>query len=121
MMDHGVNIQLQSIPLAAVGHGYLDLARYLLIQGITPETDQSVDNQSKVPVLHIAVSDGDIRMVQLLLEYGARVDVKDDRGLATAQVAEQMQRSNIVEMLKGISCNSSGSPSGDVTCQTRLY
>lgn len=101
MMDHGVNLQHQNLLLGAVGHGYLELARYLLAHGITPDNDQSVDNESKVPVLHMAVSDGNIRMVQLLLEYGARVDVKNDRGLTTVQVAEDMQHSEIIELLKG--------------------
>lgn len=104
MMDHGVNLQHQNILLTAVGHGYLELTRYLLAHGVTPENDQSADNQSKVPVLHIAVSDGDIRMVQLLLEYGARVDIKDDQGLTTVQVAEKMQHSKIIELLKGSLC-----------------
>ncbi|BCR84642.1 ankyrin repeat domain-containing protein [Aspergillus chevalieri] len=104
MMDHGVNLQHQNILLGAVSHGYLELARYLLAHGVTPENDQSMDNQSKVPVLHIAVSNGDIRMVQLLLEYGARVDVKDDQGLTTVQVAEKMQHSKIIELLKASLC-----------------
>ena len=63
-----------------------------------------MDNQSKVPVLHIAVSNGDTRMVQLLLEYGARVDVKDDQGLTTVQVAEKMQHSKMIELLKASLC-----------------
>ena len=71
MMDHGVNLQHQNILLGAVSHGYLELTRYLLAHGVTPENDESLDNQSKVPVLQIAVSNGDSRMVQLLLEYGA--------------------------------------------------
>ena len=75
-----------------------------MAHGITPENDQSVDNQSKVPVLHIAASDVDIRMIQLLLEYGSSVDVKNDQGLTTVQVAEEMQHSKIVELLKCSLC-----------------
>ena len=67
----GVNLQHQNILLGAVSHGYLELTRYLLAHGVTPENDESLDNQSRVPVLQIAVSNGDSRMVQLLLEYGA--------------------------------------------------
>lgn len=100
MMDHGVNLQHQNLLLGAVGHGYLELVQYLLAHGITPDNDQSVDNQSKVPVLHVAVSDGKIKMVQLLLQYGAKVDVKNDWGSTTVQVAEEMQHSEIVKLLK---------------------
>ena len=101
MMDHGVNLQHQNLLLGAVGHRYLELARYLLDHGITPDNDQSMDNQSKVPVLHMAVSGGNNEMVQLLLKYGANLSVKNDQGLTTMQVAEQMQRSEVVELLKG--------------------
>ena len=48
----------------------------------------------------MAVSDGDLRMAQLLLGYGERVDVKNGQGLTTVQVAEEMQHLRMIELLK---------------------
>lgn len=54
MMDDGTNLEHWNMLLSAVGRGYLEVARHLLAVGITSENDLSVDNQSKVPVLHMA-------------------------------------------------------------------
>lgn len=56
--------------------------------------------RAKVPVLHMAPSHGDIRIVQLLLQYGARTDVEDGYGLTAVQVAEEKQHSEIMLMLR---------------------
>lgn len=54
-MDHGVNLQRRDMLLAAVRHGYLELARYMLTCGITSENDQSVDKSEALvltPYIH---------------------------------------------------------------------
>lgn len=100
MMDHGVNPRHRHLLAAAVSRGYLELAQYLLAHGITSENDRSADNRKQEPELHMAVSDGDLRMAQLLLKYGERVDVKNGQGLTTVQVAEEMQHLRMIELLE---------------------
>ena len=76
------------------------MALYLLAHGITSENYRPADNRRQEPKLHMAVSDGDLRMAQLLLGYGERVDVKNGQGLTTVQVAEEMQHLRMIELLK---------------------
>ena len=49
----------------------------------------------------MAVSDRDLRMAQLLLEYGERVDVENGQGLTTVQVAEEMRAILLEPEFKG--------------------
>ena len=43
---------------------------------------------------------GKIEPVRLLLEYGARIDIKDKDGLTPVDLAEQLQNNEILKILK---------------------
>lgn len=64
----------------ATKQGNLELARGLLIEGADPNIKCSIKEKERAP-LHIAAYLGQLKFVKLLVENGAKVDIKDDAGI----------------------------------------
>lgn len=73
LVDHGIDLKYRNILLSVVRRGYRDLVRFLLHREIISPTNgqgQGDEHVDVTPVLHLAVAKGDVKMVELLLEYG---------------------------------------------------
>lgn len=93
-------------PLAiAVYTGHFPVAEYLIACGADVN-----DTSGTEPPLCAAVRACDIRMVELLLNNGARADVKDSYGQTPASMAAYRQRADIVSLLAQAEDSASADP-----------
>ncbi|MFZ1702520.1 MAG: ankyrin repeat domain-containing protein [Pyrinomonadaceae bacterium] len=59
----------------AVGRDYLEEARDLLVKGVDPNGKD--ENYDKVTPLFLAVENGNIEMVEMLINFGAKINARD--------------------------------------------
>ncbi len=74
--------------LGAVQEGHYDAARELLTAGANPNT--IIEGPYGPSVLHCASRRGDVRMIELLLRFGAVPDVRDERNNNPLHVTENV-------------------------------
>ena len=87
-------------------YGRADVVRFLLDNGATvdeiPDNENIYDNEREQGVgtaLHAAVEAGELETAQLLLERGARTDLKDSNGLTVIELAKLRGKAECVELL----------------------
>ncbi len=63
-----------------------------------PNMSNSINNKG-IPALHLAVLSNNTNIVNLLISYGADVNVKDKYGNTAKQIAEYRGQNDIAEIL----------------------
>ncbi len=96
--------QKRHLALTLAGQfGRVEIVRLLLEAGEDPNRYNPVGGHSHTTPLHQAAAYGTEEMVRLLVEHGARVDIKDILWHGTAvDWAEHMGRTEIEEYLRGL-------------------
>ncbi|MDX5347507.1 MAG: ankyrin repeat domain-containing protein [Hymenobacteraceae bacterium] len=74
-----------------------DAAKKLLKIGADPNV---VDSKDKRTPLYYAIWKGNLEMVKVLLEHGAKLDVKDNYGVSPYKYAKRRKEKEIVSLLK---------------------
>jgi hypothetical protein len=97
--------------MTALECGQLEAVRLLLDHG----ADVNAKNRDHNTVLHRASFNGYLEIVRALLERGADVDVRNQDGQTPRQIAIQLGRHRIVELLSDF-----GDHSQDITIQVRF-
>ncbi|PPL00330.1 Ankyrin repeat-containing protein [Parapedobacter indicus] len=95
------NIQSQNgynvYPLhAAIGANFDGIAKMLIEAG----AEVNVLQTSRTSPLHLAAQNGNIDLIILLLENGARVEIKNDMGKTASDLAAEKRHVEIAEILK---------------------
>lgn len=81
----------------AAGSGSTDMTRLLLDKGANINDKENEDGQTP---LHRAATKGHANIVEILLANGADVNAKDSRGRTALDLAQQQDRTEIVELLR---------------------
>ena len=76
---------------------YLEIATMLLKAKADPNIQTTDDGTT---ALHMAVAYGNIKLVQLLLKFGADASIVDFRGLSTLAIARLYNKNDIVKVLQ---------------------
>ena len=83
--------------------GHLDVARLLLAAGVDPNHRNPDGYHAHATPLHHAALAGNLPMVQLLLDQGARFDIRDTLWKATAAGwAEHGGRDEVLAFLRAL-------------------
>ena len=108
--DYGADVNrwdddLQTALHYAANYGHVDIAKFLLEHGANvnaeDEEGDTVGNDKDEVPLHYAVKYDHIDVVKLLLERESNVNVKDRNGFTPLLLAKQLERYDIVELLRG--------------------
>jgi ankyrin repeat protein len=78
----------------AMHHRRMGVAKMLLDQGV------NADGNEKYRPLIYAVKTSDTKSIQLLLDYGAKVELTNERGETALSVADRRGRQEIVDLLR---------------------
>lgn len=108
LIKSGATVKGRSALLVAAREGREDIVNTLLDAGAevnaTPDNEDVYDNMEQMDdwgtALHAAAGSGQNNIVSLLLERGARKDVRNAKGLVPGQVAEMKGHLNCVELLR---------------------
>ncbi|XP_057787651.1 potassium channel AKT1-like isoform X2 [Salvia miltiorrhiza] len=107
LSDNGAKLSTGDIGLfscTAAEQNNLDLLKEIVRHG----GDVTWPNHEGRRALHVAVCEGNIEMVKFLLDQGANIDVADENGFTSRDLAEQQGHDDIKELfasLKGIAAN----------------
>ncbi len=102
LLDNGANINAVSkdrgytAVMDAVWRKNYDITKYLIEQG----ADLSIISTDGQPILVLAVGNGNVKIVNLLLEHGADPDVKDSMGMSARGYAVLFKRPEMIEAMK---------------------
>ena len=92
-----VNSKLAKTPLmAAVNNNHFSTARFLIERG---SNINAVDH-SGWPAVFYAAWNTNIKMLNLLIDNGAQLDVKDDNGVSIKEIAEAKGAIEILGLLE---------------------
>ena len=84
-----------------VGLGAYDAVKYALDNGANINVLDDVNKDGDTPLI-IAIRCQDIKMISLLLNRGARLDVRNKKGKLPSQVATDVNNHEIQEILKTV-------------------
>ncbi|XP_057765830.1 potassium channel AKT1-like isoform X2 [Salvia miltiorrhiza] len=107
LSDNGAKLSTGDIGLfscTAAEQNNLDLLKEIVRHG----GDVTWPNHEGRRALHVAVCEGNIEMVKFLLDQGANIDVADENGFTSRDLAEQQGHDDIKELFasfKGIAAN----------------
>ncbi len=59
----------------------------------------NIKNKQELTPLHLAVSENDYYMAELLLEYGADIKAKDKKGISPVDIANTKEYEDISKLL----------------------
>ena len=102
LLQNGANPNIQDMHgwtslMRSAEKGDIALTRYLLqIEDI----DINTQGEEGTTALHVAAVRGHTKIVQLLLEHGARKDLKDKGGNTALMLAQQGQHQSITDLLQ---------------------
>jgi ankyrin repeat protein len=104
LLDHGLSPQTQAEggfpPIVYVARGDKgerpDKVAVLLEHGADPNSP----GPDRRTALHYAANAGHVRVVELLVGHGARIDAKDDLGCTPLDLANAGRKATVVELLK---------------------
>ena len=108
LLNHGGQLNLQngrekSALILAASHGDVEVVKKLLERGIDVNMKGEGGSTALLSVLlaedHVVPQQSKIAIVELLLEYGANVDVKDDSKFTPLKCAIKSRSAEIVKLL----------------------
>lgn len=80
----------------AVWRKNFDIAKYLVEKG----ADLSFVSSDGQPILVLAVGNGNVPIVRLLLEHGANPDIKDSMGMSAREYANLFKKKPMMELME---------------------
>ncbi len=90
--DEGVSIFDMSIT-----YNNIDIVKYILEQGIDVN---ATHRRSRFTPLMAAASYGRVEITQILLEYGADKNMREDKGFSATDFARKMNKKSILDILE---------------------
>ena len=102
LMDYDPYLDEDDLLLTAIFCADVEIIECLLENGLDANewTDDTPRSQ-RWPVLHLAVTEGRLDVVEALLRYGADVEAKDSNGKTALEKAIMIGREDIANVLKG--------------------
>ncbi|KAK6520138.1 hypothetical protein TWF506_000423 [Arthrobotrys conoides] len=85
----------------ACRHGMVEIVELLLQSGASPNWGPTGSQMSDILLLQ-AIHDGYTQIVKLLIRHGADIEVIDKEGKTAVDIATARERSDIVDLLRGI-------------------
>ncbi|XP_057537092.1 potassium channel AKT1-like isoform X1 [Amaranthus tricolor] len=114
LLEHGANIHAGDVGLyacIAVRKNDFDLLKKIVHYGVDVNLSTSISTvlsnaEFSIPIhnggtaLHVAVSEGNVKFVEYLLDQGANVDMPDMKGWTPRALAEQQGHEDIIALLQ---------------------
>lgn len=120
LSDNGAKLSTGDMGLfscTAAEQNNLDLLKEIVRHG----GDVTWPNHEGRRALHVAVCEGNIEMVKFLLDQGANIDVADENGLTSRDLAEQQGHDDIKELFASFKATkSSAAPNAPVSYETHV-
>jgi len=112
LIEKGANLNSQNVDnwvplMSAVDKGHSDVVELLLEKGAKADFIANNGKEGQVTALFLAVKNGDIKIINILLDWGADINQQNDEGWTALMTAVVMARADLVKILieKGADVN----------------
>jgi len=85
--------------MSCASGGFVDCAELVLTHGADVNAVGDLDGDTP---LHRAVKEGHAPMVRVLVQHGARLDIRNNDNLTPAMLADQLKKPDVVQALSGV-------------------